>query len=145
MPPCQRWTAPFSKIVLNQFLLSDHSHLTAFFVQAAAATNAAIDRQAMQDFKTDSQVIKLLLLGAGETRLYQPPSWSACCCCVGESGKSTLFKQMIQLYGQGFDKASLEGYKDNIHGNVIQGITMLAQQTDSLGISFAMHFASNRR
>jgi len=82
--------------------------------KAAQDANAAIEKQGMNDFKTDSQVIKLLLLGAGE------------------SGKSTLFKQMIQLYGQGFDKAGLEGYKDNIHGNVIQGITMLCQQTETL-------------
>jgi GTPase SAR1 family protein len=86
--------------------------------KAAADTNSAIEKQAMSDFKQDSQVIKLLLLGAGE------------------SGKSTLFKQMIQLYGSGFDKASLEGYKDNIHGNVIQGITILAQQTETLDPKF---------
>jgi len=42
---------------------------------------------------------------------------------------------MIQLYGSGFDKASLEGFKDNIHGNVIQAITELAKQTDILGQS----------
>lgn len=40
---------------------------------------------------------------------------------------------MIQLYGQGFDRASLEGFKDNIHGNVIQGITTLAQQSELIG------------
>jgi len=90
----------------------------------AADRNAAIERQANADAKTDSQIIKLLLLGAGE------------------SGKSTLFKQMIQLYGTGFDKATLEGYKDNIHGNVIQGITMLAQQTDILDPKFGCQTSS---
>jgi len=43
---------------------------------------------------------------------------------------------MIQIYGTGFDKASLEGYKDNIHGNVIQGITTLAQHTELLDPKF---------
>jgi G-protein alpha subunit len=44
----------------------------------------AIDRQLFEDHKKEHDIIKLLLLGAGE------------------SGKSTLFKQMTMLYGTGF-------------------------------------------
>lgn len=45
-----------------------------------------------EDAMRDSRVIKLLLLGAGE------------------SGKSTLFKQMKKLYGVGWDTRELMMY-----------------------------------
>lgn len=43
----------------------------------------AIDKQIIQDYRQDEMVAKLLLLG------------------TGESGKSTVFKQMVSIYGQG--------------------------------------------
>jgi len=37
----------------------------------------------------------------------------------GESGKSTLFKQMIKLYGDGFQQKDLLMYVPMIHNNTI--------------------------
>ena len=60
-----------------------------------------MDKEIWQAKEMDSEIIKLLLLGAGE------------------SGKSTLFKQMILLYGDGFAKKDLMLYVPMIHNNTI--------------------------
>ena len=59
---------------------------------------------------------KLLLLGAGE------------------SGKSTIFKQMKILYGAGFTPQELEECRLHIHSNIIDGITALCQAVLTMGL-----------
>eukprot|EP00511_Aplanochytrium_stocchinoi_P008923 CAMPEP_0204870796 /NCGR_PEP_ID=MMETSP1348-20121228/33667_1 /ASSEMBLY_ACC=CAM_ASM_000700 /TAXON_ID=215587 /ORGANISM="Aplanochytrium stocchinoi, Strain GSBS06" /LENGTH=379 /DNA_ID=CAMNT_0052024819 /DNA_START=24 /DNA_END=1163 /DNA_ORIENTATION=- len=56
----------------------------------ARRRNKEIERQSYADFKEESHKVKLLLLGAGE------------------SGKSTVLKQMKLLYGKGFDQREAE-------------------------------------
>ncbi|KAM3413418.1 hypothetical protein ACQJBY_004544 [Aegilops geniculata] len=78
--------------------------------EAEAADNtrsADIDRRILQETKADQHVHKLLLLGAGE------------------SGKSTIFKQIKLLFRTGFDEAELKGYTPVIHANVFQTIKIL--------------------
>jgi GTPase SAR1 family protein len=78
------------------------------------AKSKDLERQIVADQRADQQVNKLLLLGAGE------------------SGKSTLFKQMITIYGKGF---SLEDRKEYIHvvfSNIIVSIRTLCEQSDKL-------------
>ena len=53
--------------------------------------------------------VKLLLLGAGE------------------SGKSTIFKQMKILHGEGFDEQARVGLTDVVYRNVILGTRILCQ------------------
>jgi len=74
----------------------------------------ALENQIVLDQKNDQQVNKLLLLGAGE------------------SGKSTLFKQMITIYGKGF---SIEDRKEYIHvvfANIITSVKVLCDQSEKL-------------
>jgi len=72
--------------------------------------------QAMsKDHNQDQQINKLLLLGAGE------------------SGKSTLFKQMITIYGKGYPEAERKTFATIIYNNIINSMKTLCQQTDEFG------------
>lgn len=73
-----------------------------------------IDHTIYVDKENDNQLIKLLLLGAGE------------------SGKSTLFKQMIYLYGEGFSKRDKILYIPMIHSNTLLNMRELCRQSDLL-------------
>lgn len=74
----------------------------------------AIDAKSFDESVQDRKIIKLLLLGAGE------------------SGKSTLFKQTQRLYGKGFDRSALESYTQIIYRNILQGMHELVRQSDIL-------------
>jgi len=77
-----------------------------------------IDKEIATDISTDANLLKLLLLGAGE------------------SGKSTLFKQMIQLYGKGFDEEMRKSYTQRIQKNLVGSLKTLVKQSDSLPEEF---------
>lgn len=63
--------------------------------------NRRIDEMAAKDHETAMDRVRLLLLGAGE------------------SGKSTVFKQMRLLYGTDFTEEEQEYYKYVIHMNIV--------------------------
>lgn len=69
-----------------------------------------IDQSIVKEKKTDRESIKLLFLGAGE------------------SGKSTLLKQMKIINAQGFDQDERKEFLPLIHSNVIQSIRTLVRQ-----------------
>ncbi|GKV00041.1 hypothetical protein SLEP1_g12800 [Rubroshorea leprosula] len=66
-----------------------------------------IERRIEQETKAEKHIQKLLLLGSGE------------------SGKSTIFKQIKLLFQTGFDEAELKSYISVIHANVYQSIKIL--------------------
>ncbi|XP_038900040.1 guanine nucleotide-binding protein alpha-1 subunit isoform X1 [Benincasa hispida] len=68
---------------------------------------AEIERRIEQETEAEKHIQKLLLLGAGE------------------SGKSTIFKQIKLLFQTGFDEAELKSYIPVIHANVYQTIKVL--------------------
>eukprot|EP00735_Rhodelphis_limneticus_P010312 TRINITY_DN3042_c0_g1::TRINITY_DN3042_c0_g1_i1::g.22256::m.22256 TRINITY_DN3042_c0_g1::TRINITY_DN3042_c0_g1_i1::g.22256 ORF type:complete len:357 (-),score=115.21,sp/P20353/GNAI_DROME/48.74/4e-118,G-alpha/PF00503.15/3.2e-122,Arf/PF00025.16/0.21,Arf/PF00025.16/4.4e-12,Miro/PF08477.8/76,Miro/PF08477.8/0.73,Gtr1_RagA/PF04670.7/9.4,Gtr1_RagA/PF04670.7/0.9,AAA_29/PF13555.1/0.084,MMR_HSR1/PF01926.18/2.6 TRINITY_DN3042_c0_g1_i1:589-1659(-) len=63
--------------------------------------------------------IKLLLLGAGD------------------SGKSTVFKQIRLLYGTGFSNEDRVEFKEVIYGNIIQGTQALLHAADHFGFELS--------
>jgi len=67
------------------------------------------------DLAADKQINKLLLLGAGE------------------SGKSTLFKQMITIYGKGFPESERLSYVPIINNNIITSMKTLCKQSQTFG------------
>ncbi|XP_022977040.1 guanine nucleotide-binding protein alpha-1 subunit [Cucurbita maxima] len=71
------------------------------------AQAAEIERRIEQETEAEKHIQKLLLLGAGE------------------SGKSTIFKQIKLLFQTGFDETELKSYIPVIHANVYQTIKVL--------------------
>ncbi|KAJ0880965.1 Guanine nucleotide-binding protein alpha-1 subunit [Helianthus annuus] len=80
---------------------------------------AEIERRIEQETKAEKHIQKLLLLGAGE------------------SGKSTIFKQIKLLFQTGFDERELQSYTSVIHANVYQTIKILHDGAKELALSEA--------
>uniref|UniRef100_A0A1I7TQ94 Guanine nucleotide-binding protein alpha-16 subunit n=1 Tax=Caenorhabditis tropicalis TaxID=1561998 RepID=A0A1I7TQ94_9PELO len=78
-----------------------------------------IDEQLRQDHDRGSTEVKLLLLGAGE------------------SGKSTIVRQMRILHETGFNKQDQMNYKPVIYSNMIQSMLTLLRMMKPLGIDFS--------
>jgi len=68
-----------------------------------------------EDHLSDQALNKLLLLGAGE------------------SGKSTLFKQMITIYGQGYNEEDRKSYIPIVWNNTLQAIKTLSDKSGLYG------------
>jgi len=75
--------------------------------------DAMIDLELRKAEEKDNSILKLLLLGGGG------------------SGKSTLFKQMIRLYGEGFSKSELESYTPLVYSNIIKSMQELIFQSET--------------
>jgi len=72
-------------------------------------TTAKIDDEQKRDENRDQKKIKLLFLGAGG------------------SGKTTLFKQLRVIYGDGLKESIRRQYTNNIYNNIIEGIKLLVE------------------
>lgn len=87
--------------------------------QAEHARSKALEKNLRNAHAQSQQVNRLLLLGAGE------------------SGKSTLFKQMHLVYGAGYSKEDLRGYVATIHGNVLSSLQTLVEKAAEFGVELA--------
>jgi GTPase SAR1 family protein len=74
-----------------------------------------IDANFHDDHQQEQAINKLLLLGAGE------------------SGKSTLFKQMITIYGTGFPESERKSFAPIIFNNVVASMQALLQAVPQHG------------
>ncbi|CAJ1053977.1 guanine nucleotide-binding protein subunit alpha-12-like [Xyrichtys novacula] len=77
-----------------------------------------IDAMIARERRAIRRLVKILLLGAGE------------------SGKSTFLKQMRIITGQEFDKKALLDFRDTIYENILKGMRVLVDARDKLGISW---------
>ncbi|KAK5987524.1 Guanine nucleotide-binding protein alpha-2 subunit [Cladobotryum mycophilum] len=77
-----------------------------------------LDRIIRQDERRLSKEVKLLLLGAGE------------------SGKSTILKQMKLIYSQGFSKSERLDWKPVVFSNIIQSFKTIQEAMHELGYEF---------
>ncbi|OAP65052.1 hypothetical protein AYL99_01024 [Fonsecaea erecta] len=85
----------------------------------AAQQNAKIERQLRADRRTESRTVKILLLGAGE------------------SGKSTIIKQMRIIHSSGFQDDERVQVKAVIFSNVVVAFRVLYEIMQDEGIEFA--------
>ncbi|ORY76569.1 guanine nucleotide binding protein, alpha subunit [Leucosporidium creatinivorum] len=82
----------------------------------AEMRSKAIDVQLQRDQREHGQDIKMLLLG------------------TGESGKSTVMKQMLLLHGDGFSESDREAYKEVIFLNTLQSLLAILSSLTSLSL-----------
>ncbi|EEY14416.1 hypothetical protein ACHAP9_001280 [Verticillium nonalfalfae] len=85
---------------------------------SGAARTRELDRVIRQDEKRMAKEVKLLLLGAGE------------------SGKSTVLKQMKLIYAQGFSKNEKLEWKPVVFNNVVQSFRLIFEAMKEIDVSF---------
>lgn len=78
----------------------------------AKSRSSAIDRNLRQDAKEFENTIKILLLGMS-FELFMNSVMFAVITGAGESGKSTLVKQMKIIHGDGYKVNELNSFKVN--------------------------------
>ncbi|CAO2820435.1 unnamed protein product [Amaranthus hypochondriacus] len=93
-------------------LCSKHQH--SHKPDAENTQAVEIERRIERETIAEKHIQKLLLLGAGE------------------SGKSTIFKQIKLLFQMGFDEAELKSYTPVVHANVYQTIKLLIDGSKEL-------------
>lgn len=81
-------------------------------------SSTTIERDLLAEKKVKSRVIKLLLLG------------------TGESGKSTIFKQMQILYEHGFTDHDKNTYRHVIRRNVLESMQTLIDGVERFGLTY---------
>lgn len=84
--------------------------------RAAAARSQAIDRQLDAQRDEMARTVRLLLLGAGE------------------SGKSTLVKQMKIIHGDGYTSEELSSYKPTVCDNLVHSMRAVLEAMGALRI-----------
>lgn len=88
-------------------------------IVAARNNSGAIDAKIRRDGNRDRKVIKLLLLGAGE------------------SGKSTIVKQMKIIHSSGFSDEECLGFKAALFENLLETMCAVVDNMDLLGVDYS--------
>jgi GTPase SAR1 family protein len=83
--------------------------------RAAAKASKDIEKAMSNQYKVDNAKVKLLLLGAGE------------------SGKSTIFKQMRVLFGAKLTEEEKRQITPVVYGNTITSMKVLCAETKNMG------------
>jgi len=73
-----------------------------------------IDEHNLDDYRTEKKKIKVLLLGAGE------------------SGKTTIRKQMNMVYGKGLNEHDRMDYRRHVWTNIVEGMQELCDGVENL-------------
>ncbi|XP_072279693.1 guanine nucleotide-binding protein G(t) subunit alpha-2 [Pyxicephalus adspersus] len=84
-----------------------------------AKRSKELEKKLQEDAAKDAKTVKLLLLGAGE------------------SGKSTIVKQMKIIHQDGYTEEECLEFKSVIYGNVLQSILAIIRAMSTLGIDYA--------
>lgn len=99
--------------------------------------NEEIDGQLRMEKLNSKNEVKMLLLGKIKNLIKISDKILIIKIGAGESGKSTLLKQMKLIYDGGFTNEEKEAYKEIIYNNSVQSIQVLLEAMENLGISLA--------
>ncbi|CAG0879246.1 unnamed protein product [Cyprideis torosa] len=94
--------------------------------KAAVERSRKIDKDLRAEQERSSKVVKLLLLGAGE------------------SGKSTIVKQMKIIHEQGYTAQECEQYRPVVYSNTIQSLAAIIRAMEKLRIDFHVSIMGTR-
>ncbi|XP_040565402.1 guanine nucleotide-binding protein G(o) subunit alpha isoform X1 [Lepeophtheirus salmonis] len=115
-----------SSFIHNNLLLLEEANFTAKMgcamsaeERASRARSKQIEKNLKEDGIQAAKDIKLLLLGAGE------------------SGKSTIVKQMKIIHESGFTSEDFKQYRPVVYSNTIQSLVAILRAMPNLGISFS--------
>lgn len=86
--------------------------------RAAASRSHEIDQMLRREGEKQSREVKLLLLGAGE------------------SGKSTIVKQMKIIHENGYSSEECSQYKPVVYSNTVQSMVAILRAMERLGIQY---------
>lgn len=84
----------------------------------SAKRSKELEKKLQKDAERDARTVKLLLLGAGE------------------SGKSTIVKQMKIIHKNGYSEQECMEFKAVIYSNTLQSILAIVKAMDTLGIDY---------
>ena len=84
----------------------------------AQERSKALDKQLKEDAERAAKDVKLLLLGAGE------------------SGKSTILKQMKIIHMDGYSKEDFEQYREVVYSNTIQSLATIIRAMETINVPF---------
>lgn len=109
-----------------------------------AARSRELDRNIRQDEKRMAKEVKLLLLGKISERVGEQAAagrwmsqWlTASFTGAGESGKSTVLKQMKLIYTQGFSKNEKMEWKPVVFNNVVHSFRTIFEAMKELHVPF---------
>uniref|UniRef100_A0A8C4X2L8 Guanine nucleotide binding protein (G protein), alpha transducing activity polypeptide 2 n=1 Tax=Erpetoichthys calabaricus TaxID=27687 RepID=A0A8C4X2L8_ERPCA len=83
-----------------------------------AKRSKELEKKLQEDADKEAKTVKLLLLGAGE------------------SGKSTIVKQMKIIHQDGYSEEECLAFKAIIYGNILQSILAIVRAMQTLGIDY---------
>jgi guanine nucleotide-binding protein subunit alpha len=117
------------------------SRTTAKHVSPTVVRNKEIDKQIKQDAKKLKTEVKLLLLGKPFFFFFFllhefTPFFFIVHSGAGESGKSTVLKQMRLIHASGFDIGERESFRLIVFDNTIAIVNLLFEAAEQLQIAF---------
>lgn len=131
---------PFSPLSFF-FVSSKHTsfiHFPAMGNNHSANKSKAIDKQIKRDQKRLNREVKILLLGnydsfgafiISSANLYDSISGA------GDSGKSTVLKQMRLIHASGFSAAEREAFRMVIFGNIVAAMQSLLESMTEMQLT----------
>lgn len=96
------------------------------------ARNEEIENQLKRDKMLQRNEIKMLLLGQRFNQRLQPLRITNIIIGAGESGKSTILKQMKLIHEGGYSRDERENFKEIIFSNTVQSMRVILEAMESL-------------